>query len=620
MNCSNDVSSVTNFSQNQIWKTLALRDVDRPGFTLKGKSENWTEDRDIVRSAIKKRPLDIRYSKIAQTDKELAFLAVSINGLARVFLSPTLKSDPNLQIKAKTSLPSYLPEELTYLSNCYDGIFYPEGKPCSELEDFDDCYDLMTRVQMDNSNSSKFLRDSQVVLKNNVRLLPYPIQNPDLLGLMKALLPASAHHFLINPLTQNLYKKSIYGTGFKECNIEQAMVNAFDYYLPFMRGKTCIEGGNCFFFNSKGQSKAIVGEMSVLLSLIALEEQHYFAINVAILDDITRSISTPSTDTLCMMRNLSLYNEKQKSAKKKNLQNKDVKNSFGTLSSPAEIVDIITFKESSFLEKEVEKKECRKLVEPVKTKDAKLFWNDARLLEAKLALTKAEMSKELGIPLENLIIIPQRNFRIDMEMFVTPEGIVVLHDDEQAEFFLENIKSKVKLSKEEEKLFNTYKKVAHDNAKIFKPIKKQIAEILNLHKIDFQYIPGIFEDLEGGTLLNYCNGLFLRNGRKANVELKGTNNISHENEFILCRERLGGYTFVTTGPSTEAEKIFHDKFTELFKKTFSTIKLHTLPGMSKFMAQNNGGIHCLTFESTHIFETTESKIKKSEEAINHPTE
>jgi hypothetical protein len=384
---------------------------------------------------------------------------------------------------------------------------------------------------------------------------------------------------------------------------EEAMkLYKVEFTIPFRRGKTCIEGGNCFLFISGGERKAIVGELSVATSMVALEEQRYFdAKEIPIEKE-----KEPSIDAYRMARNLELYFRKKRPLDEKKLKiieeertQQDTSQILGFLQKIF-VADGLAFSKAEIEDSHLkefgeENGYCKLLIAPVSDEDKKKHLDLACQIEGKLNLTKAAIAADLEIPLKNIAFIPQWKFHIDMEMSVTPEGLVLLHDDRVAVEFLNEIEQTEALKEGEKELLEEYRNTAEEGDLSFKELQKKRIEILQGHKMEICILPAVFESARSKSALNYANGLFVRNGKKVLVEF-------NDGQTAFGKMKEAKFTYITTGPSIEAEKIFHRRFTEIFQSVFPTYTFSGLDDMSNFVATKQGGVHCLTFEESLPFE------------------
>ncbi len=173
-------------------------------------------------------------------------------------------------------------------------------------------------------------------------------------------------------------------------------------------------------------------------------------------------------------------------------------------------------------------------------------------------------------------------------MTVTPDGTVLLHDEKETLRFLNQIQKKEKLNKDEKKLLKRYGKNALNRHKAFKWLELERRRILEEKGIEYRLVPSVLESKTMESALNHSNGIFVR--KKGKKEKGG--------HFIYTLKKGDSYSFITTGASTVSEKIFHTKYRQLFKKIFPDYSFFGISGMSKFIAESEGGIRCLTIEGS----------------------
>ena len=589
-------SSISQY-ENDLWKVRAIEKVSRNGLCLKNESPWCRSDPDIVQAAIRNNPFAIRYAPEFQRDKKMALLAVSINGLTRFWLSPDLQNDRDIRKASSKNFP--IKRSVTGMVspfNLDERIFSASWSRCPVIDKIGQLKCMSNElicVYFERVQCSRFVRDSHVTLFGGGHLIPYPIDNPLHSGLLRAMLPQSADHLLVNEVSGKISTEGMMGDGFKKLNVDQAMITAYDYNIAFRHGMTCIEGGNCYLLISKEQRKAIIGEVSLYLSMIALEDQGYF-------DEVhCESQDEPSSDAYRMARNLTLYfNERRPLDEKIHEEYVQMQSTEGNPASVAYSKDVFSSHiERSDLEKfggEIGYR--RLLMAPVSEEDKVQYVNEAHRIEVKLALTKACMAAELEVPLENIAFLPQSKFHIDMEMFVTPQGEVVIHDDQKAVEFLNEIQLTHILDGDETELFNQYWYTAQEHVASISNMQKMRAEILQKLDIDFRFFPGVFESSAFESALNYCNGIFAKSRSDRIVPMPKDNILSD------VYSSKNNFTFITTGPSFKAEEVFHHRFTDMFKQSFPEFSLQTIPGVSNFISKYDGGIHCLTFENSLSFQ------------------
>lgn len=419
------------------------------------------------------------------------------------------------------------------------------------------------------ANSSIFVRDSSVTLFNASRLIPYPIKARSYQHLLGATLPASSNHFLYGEKNGKgfLPETSLAGRGFYQVNVEQAKLDATKHNIPFKQAKSCIEGGNCFLFFSGAKKKAILGVHSLSLSLMALEEAACFDTG---LDQI--HVDEPSDTALRLARNRVHFKAIERAE----------------LKAIAEKLDTSKREERALLY-------WKSLTEPLTSEDRTAFHKAGILFEKKLAITAQVIADELGLPSEDIAYLPQTDFHLDLEICVTPAGKVILQSEEKTLELLAELEELYPLSPGESSLLEDYRETAESKKAISSQIAEERRKALKEAGIAFQELPFVLEAPAQDSALNYCNGIFASNGR----QVRAISGEHVENEWI----KQAGFTLITTGPWKEEEKVFHEKVTKLFKKAFPNYALHGVPGLSKFVSQQQGGIHCLSFEEEIIQES-----------------
>jgi hypothetical protein len=381
------------------------------------------------------------------------------------------------------------------------------------------------------AGESPYIRDSHVVRYGGSHLIPKSMRKPDfsLTTHLRALLPPSASSF---------YKSGLLGMGFYETNTLRALRDAIKLDIPFLLGNTSIEGGNCFIFTSpEGKKRALVGEISLYFTLIGLEEGGHFS-NLEY-----DSEEIPTMSCIRMARNLQAYDPR----------------------------------ECHLLKGEELKQLYRLWQTPVPEEEIPLYIEEARKIQAKVEITRALIAEEIDVEEENILFLPQTEYHIDMELFVTPDGKIAIHDPNAVLSFLRTINYD-ELTDEEKIIYQEIESLAYQDYEAHKDTRDMRKTFrLENSGLPFCLFPGILKTKK--TVLNYCNGIFVKN----NLPDLPDNGQQPE------------YYFVTTGPSRPAEQIFHRKFQELIHSIFPNIKVVGVP-MSDLVGTNGGGMHCLTFE------------------------
>lgn len=504
--------------------------VSKEGLRLK-EFPLYKNDEEVVIAAIRNNPFALRYSSFL-ANRDVAMVAAKINGYVYHILDESLKVDPLFQDLEKQ----------------FDSSRYvaPSPKVGRIIMDVDCCFplkDLKGVEAVPRLGKFPFYRDSMVNLLEGNHLVPSPITDPFFNEYLLAILPATANHFNIH--AGRLSSLHYLGQGFDDINRIQAKVIAYELGFSFESGITCIEGGNCFVFLSQGIRKAIVGEISLYLSLISIEENKGFK-------DLKPDEQTPSENAFRIARNLELYNRSQR---------------------PFD--EMISKVEDPELAKQLKKEDYEfgrllryklALVAPVSTSDKIRLEKEALMWEAKIKFTRAQMAKELKVEESNLLVVPQIYYHLDWELCVMPSGELILNDFEASYTFMPFVAFLRTIGgmKKHGKYLDNFGEALI----IAKEIDTIRLRCFASHKLTVHRLPSIFKKGKR-RLLNYCNALF-----------------------------LNASTVVFAGPSDiNIEEPIHNQFVEEFKKKFPSIKVITLPNMSTFQARMKGGLHCLSIES-----------------------
>ncbi len=488
---------------------------------LKTIDTKWAKDRLVVESALMVDPLAFCFAHKFHNDKKMAALAVSLNGLTRFWLEKDLRLKDTVAKLAEQHLPK------EHLTKRRDREIYlmdsPDLNLKEQLTQLEGIFHSIIRVPFPKSrNVSSFIRDSNVTLFDGIHLIPYNINKETKI---ESILETLAFDYVDNYYSIENDCSIIFGKGFTRKETDFAMIMGLKYDTSFKRAETCIEGGNCFLFMSNEKHYALVGNFSLYLSWIALQQQGYFE----------ESLEECLENAECA------YQVQQRKKEGKNIGLEDLER--------------------------------------------------ANTFEAQLMLTKQIMAKELGVPLDQLIIIPQTMFHIDMELFITPNGEIVIHDDQLAIDFIENSlrKSADSLTNEEKCLHYEFLENAKMRLKEADSIIKERNEILNNSGLTIQRLPVVFESKNSKICLNYCNGIFL----ERSLPISNKNNSKR-------RMTQNSFYYITTGPSVPEEQRIHQCFVNLFNQTFPDLSFQGITGMSKFVSESSGGIHCLTSDTALV--------------------
>lgn len=217
----------------------------------------------------------------------------------------------------------------------------------------------------DGKNLYIFGRDWRVILNDGTHLIPNSsIDLSSLNQKIRALLPLFQKDLI-------LFGGRLFGTGFERENNEKAVSFAEKKQIVFKVGKSCVEGGNCFLFTGvDGSPKAIVGIISILITMLSAKEQ----------SSVEEAI--PDNDWIRRARNL------------ENLE-----------------------------------KECEFFLSSPTVDDCTIYHQRARQLYANFQNAKKIIAEELRLPLKDIAFVHQSTFHIDFDLCVI-QGEVFLHNDE----------------------------------------------------------------------------------------------------------------------------------------------------------------------------------------------
>jgi hypothetical protein len=546
----------------------AMKEVSENGLCLKDKDISWRSNEAVVLAAIRQNVLALRYVPFFKNNREFAIQALKINGLARVWLSDDLLFDPVIKKLSNENLPREFRTkgsgDRIFVASLYDNVVSPL---IAAKEHF---FSEITTITFETNETSVFIRDSSLTLLSGVQLIPYSLEG-DYYDRLLALLPPTASHFFLNHSNNTPIKQGICGSGFMEKNVDQAMVTAYEHGLSFKRARTCIEGGNAFIFIAEGEKRAIIGEISFCLSYLSLEQQGIF-------NTIEAYEIVPSMQAYRIARNLAYLKQLEKSLEKTSDIDTDDEED-----------------EDDFLSED-EKIYFKRLATPLSENDLTVYALAAQKIELRLQMTKQIISEELEIPFENLLFVPQTRFHIDLEMFITPYGEVVVNDSKKVIHFVNKILKKARnLEKGEQEILLEYKSMADLYIRLHNEVQERRNDLFKKHAIKYQVMPLIFESPCAMSSLNYCNGIFLNQAKKK-VTILNTGE-----EIPYRKKKRNKFTFFTTGPSVKIEEIVHTKFISFFNKKFPDYNLQFIPMMSRLITLSEGGLHCATFENPTVF-------------------
>ncbi|MGE3534938.1 MAG: hypothetical protein AB7H48_08910 [Parachlamydiales bacterium] len=382
---------------------------------------------------------------------------------------------------------------------------------CSAMRDilaetFNDIHFILDDRSAADLRELQFPRDQAITRLDGSQLIPYSFNQSalELSWCSLALLPESSNHFISSI-------RSAYSTGFEQSNTDYSLKFSEHHQLSYERGSSCVEGGNCFLFMASEEPCALVGCHSQVLSLLALEEQGYFAKNEEVVQQIAEQ-ATPSDWAVRMARNWQFHQEREpieslKRAKKSLFdQFLKVRDSVLKESLQAQMAAIdLKLQPLELVKKWKSDSDFKKALQaPIFEEDRMEYQVAAKLFEAKLQLTKSIMAKELGVPEKNLIILPQKKFHLDMEMFLGSNNTVYVQDESLAQKELAKIQHGQKSFKATVEHFcqGSKARAGADQAK-----NQRIAELLAQIGCKMIPVPGFFEGDWETSKINFFNGL-----------------------------------------------------------------------------------------------------------------
>lgn len=456
---------------------------------------------------------------------------------------PTVKHNPYSQLSLPLYNRTYMPEVIVATNECKNPILELSKKIASLR------YRCAVQEIERPLGESIFIRDSMVLrLDGSVAIPCLLTENKRIMIIISydstrlwSLLPPSCFHFIDSV---NLPCLGGFGGSPELYPLAEAAVDEFKLHSSIQ--KTFIEGGNVYLFQKDNKDYAVVGELSLAWSLLLLQRKG------ELVNTLANSNTAPSTYAYYLARNDRIKNE-----------------FFEYLQEPAQY-----FTYGEFLK------------EPLNEEELQELYQEAQLWEERITQTKQFMARDLQVPLENLVLIPQVSFHIDMDLVVTPSKKILVHKEKKAISLLNNLMANDSATPGEKDFFshlllNANKNIKNDS------IVKSIKAVLNQHGLTAESLPLKFSTSQGGVSLNYANGIFLKAQkykRKANGK----------------RSRIRyDYTFLTTGPTYAFEKKIHEMAIKVLQKNLrNEAKVVPIPNVSDYIYKYLGGIRCMTFETS----------------------
>ncbi len=162
-------------------------------------------------------------------------------------------SSSEIKLRAEQSFPKKFSGNSDTHYSCADladdRVFFSSERGWSDksLLKLENILNKKIHLRIKDLSVSRFIRDSSVTLFPRGFLIPYSIKDPVLLNRFLAMLPESSDPFILMEKGGTITHKEPYGSGFKKKNIIAKMRMCYEFHIPFIQGKTCIEGGTVFF-------------------------------------------------------------------------------------------------------------------------------------------------------------------------------------------------------------------------------------------------------------------------------------------------------------------------------------------------------------------------------------
>ncbi|MCE2981975.1 MAG: hypothetical protein LW832_00270 [Parachlamydia sp.] len=393
-----------------------------------------------------------------------------------------------------------------------------------------------------------FVRDHAVVCLDGSWLVPYSFKSDELGIQFKALQPLS----LNGAGFVNLLSSDGYGTGFELVNYERTFERAKIMSAPIRSSICAIEGGNCYLFNNaQGQPTALIGLNSLLLTLLAMDEQGLFK---KLEVDPSKS---PTEHALQMAKNWRLYEsicpfsqqlKKIKAEEQLLMQNYSC--------NAIRIKELCL--EKGRLHSELQSRELTlshlksKFQTPVNSMEKEGLLHEARLFDQKIALAKKAISDDLKLPEERIAYLEQSRFHLDMELFIG-QNTVFMHSEELSLKVMGKNRSMKGFADAAQKRLPANKAAIQANCQEIKRLG-----------LSCVHLPGIYQCHQKNTI-NFMNGIFVRP------------------DLFLTNDPING------GWAKEA-------FLETANNYHFDVEFVGKGILESILTHNNSGLHCLTRE------------------------
>lgn len=387
------------------------------------------------------------------------------------------------------------------------------------------------------THGTPFIRDTKIILANGCHSIP--IAHPYLWSTETGVV---ADRVLFAAMPLHLQKSlmhgeksiCIMGRGGSQVS-EQALVTSYQEGAKILYQRGLIEGGNLFLFKKEGLDYAIIGEVTIYLSWLNLMKMNFFH-NMTL-----PALVDPSEDSYRAVKNMIF---------------------------PFLSIDWISF--------------SNHLKSPVPGFMKPMLRLQAMVFEEQIKLTKSIISLDLGIPLDRIVFVPQRNYHIDLEMNVTPSGEVLLHDPQKVVDTVENLLIKRSNTEEEVQLLEEFLQEAKHEVELHAETVALIKQTLETAGFTVKLLPLSFIAKDKKVHLNYANGIFEKNKSKV------------ESGARKRRKSQPAWVYFTSGPSLKSENNLHKHAVKLITNEISDLKIVAIQGLSQFIFMTHGGLRCLS--------------------------
>lgn len=249
-----------------------------------------------------------------------------------------------------------------------------------------------------------FCRDGQITLPSGQVYVPYNFQRDRLSGILQALALPTLTHFQVKEV-------STMGHGFTNATHNCVVDFLEDNHISYISGKTAVEGGNI----RRLGNKLLIGRLSVYTSLVALDHQGYFTEKRL---EPYRDV-VPTDEFILKARNYELAKIKAGSDELIIELNRRKEN--GEISEfdfCGEVQDILRDEKLLFAPYNITIFDYdRKILSPLEEDERVQFYEEGRVLFAKIAITQDLIASEMQFRRDDAIFLDHIHFHMDEDFF-----------------------------------------------------------------------------------------------------------------------------------------------------------------------------------------------------------